>query len=156
MKNLRKNSVDRKYCDIRRERNRIIIKIGPNTTLTHLRNIIKESTRSIKKIQQKIREDLKIKETKRERKRHFVNQVLYEEIYQLNKLSKKELSNILQKYGVDLFSNQKDIIIADIINQRYNQPQIIFGDKIDSKQISCDNVRKIVSRQKRLMKDKKC
>jgi DNA mismatch repair ATPase MutS len=91
MKNLRKNSVDRKYCDIRRERNRIIIKIGPNTTLTHLRNIIKESTRSIKKIQQKIREDLKIKETKRERKRHFVNQVLYEEIYQLNKLSKKEL-----------------------------------------------------------------
>jgi hypothetical protein len=121
-----------------------------------LRNIIKESTRSIKKIQQKIREDLKIKETKRERKRHFVNQVLYEEIYQLNKLSKKELSNILQKYGVDLFSNQKDIIIADIINQRYNQPQIIFGDKIDSKQISCDNVRKIVSRQKRLMKDKKC
>ena len=65
MKKISNDLIDRSYCEIKKENNKIIIKIGPNTTLTSLRNAIKENARNIEKFQEIIRKDIGIKKNKK-------------------------------------------------------------------------------------------
>lgn len=141
---------DRKLCTLLRQGNRIVFKIGPNTTLTAFRNFIKTNSLKIKNIQKEIRHETKVKLTERTRDRsnRWRDWIIFnyskETISELRKLIKdpeeRKLSENI-KY--------KAMIIAKIWNQDL-QTTDFLGETIDPEEITDDNVRKIISRQKRL------
>jgi predicted metal-dependent hydrolase len=154
MTNYSPKSFNRNFCEIKRSKNRIIITMGPNTKLTSVRNLISNNSKKIKEMQKKIREDIKIKKTKRLREKSIVNKLRDEEIFKLSKLTKKEIYSLLTHEGDKAPTNYKDILIARYINRNYYQPYKLFGEIIHPKQITSDNVRKIIQRQKDLILNK--
>lgn len=141
---------NRKLCLLNRQGNRIIIKIGPNTTLTALRDFIKNNSSEIKNIQSDIRNTTDTKITKRKRKRDKIWRDL--QVLDYNKKSIKELRALIKDPEERrLAENQKykSIIIAKLINQDL-KPDYFLGEKIYQKEITGDNVRKIISRKNML------
>lgn len=141
---------DRKLCLLNKQGNRIIIKIGPNTTLTALRDFIKNNASEIKKIQTQIRKDANTNLSARDRARY--NRWRDWTVWDHNKKSIKELRKLIKDPEERRLSeNQryKSIIISKIINQDL-KPFDYIGATIYPKLITEENVRKIISRQKRL------
>jgi hypothetical protein len=141
---------DRKLCLLNKQGNRIIIKIGPNTTLTALRDFIKNNASEIKKIQTQIRKDTNTNLSARDRARY--NRWRDWTVWDHNKKSIKELRKLIKDPEERRLSeNQKykSIIIAKIMNQDLKSFNYL-GETIYPKIITEENVRKIISRQKRL------
>lgn len=144
---------DRKLCILNRQGNRIIFKIGPNTTLTAIRDFIKNNASKIKAIQNEIRTETGIKLTERDRKRD--KKWRDKLIYDFSKKSIKELRLLIKDLEVRRMSENtkyKDEIIAKIMNEGV-EDAYLYG--IEPEYLTADNVRKIISRQRMLFLQRK-
>ena len=71
-------------------------------------------------------------------------------------MSKEHLISLIKDRDARMGVNYKDMLIADIMNQTSHYRAFYFlGKETKRKDISFENVRKIIERQKRLNKGKK-
>lgn len=142
---------DRKLCLLNKQGNRIIIKIGPNTTLTALRDFIKKNSSEIKKIQSDIRDDTNTNKTERDRykDKRWRDWLIWD-------YSKKPIEELRQMIKGPINreaatrQTYKSEIIATIINQDIKPYITLEGKEEWPTMLTGEHVRKIISRQKRL------
>lgn len=142
-----KNVNNQNDCLIEKRGHRVQVSFGPKTNLTEIREFLSANGPAIKKLQGEILNKQKVK--KITRKRFSYNIIRDEKICELNKLKKDELLNLIRDKETYKLTKYKDMLIAEIINQDI-KPDFFLGKDISPAKINSDNVRKIISRKKKL------
>lgn len=142
-----KNVNNQNDCIIIKQGRRIQISFGPKTNLTEIREFISKNSVTIKNLQKDILTRQGVKKEKR--KKFTYNEIRDKRICELSLLKRNELLDLIIKKEDYKLINYKDSLIAEIINQDI-KPIFFLGKDIAPTKISSDNVRKIISRKKRL------